>query len=300
MTEPFHIFEIQPEWVREPEGMGSKEKFWYRVREGEEDWLFKFPQPNTGQHWAEKVAAAVAACMEVLHARVELAVFKGHRGSATETFARDGRSLFHGNQLLAGKVLGYDPAKQFRQSDHTLENILNAIERTFTHPEGKRKAMIRMAHYIVLDAVIGNTDRHHENWGILRKQVGKRWQGLLAPTFDHASSLGRELVDVSEGKCRQRLLADRRVGHYSEKAPGAIFWDKADKRGLSPLNLVRRATPLHPDLFKPALARVGRLNRTLLTEIVERVPEDWMTPLAREFTVALMCYNVEELNKLTI
>jgi hypothetical protein len=248
--------------------MGSKEKFWYRAKDGEPEWLFKFPQPNTGQHWSE-------------------------------TFARDGRDLFHGNQMLAGKVLGYDPAKQFRQSDHTLENILTAIDRTFTTLEGARKAKLRMSEYIVLDAVIGNTDRHHENWGITRKRVGERWQGMLAPTFDHASSLGRELVDVSEGKCRQRILQAGRVGAYAEKAPGAIFWDKADKRGLSPLELVRRAALLHPDLFRPALARLERLSRPKLAAIVARVPEDWMSPMAREFAIELMCYNSEELSKLT-
>ena len=299
MAEPYPIFEIQPEWVLETEGMGSKEKFWYRAKDGEPEWLFKFPQPNTGQHWAEKIAAEVAACLEILHAQVELAVFQGTRGSATETFARDGRDLFHGNQMLAGKVLGYDPAKQFRQADHTLENILTAIDRTFTAPEGARKAKVRMAEYIVLDAVIGNTDRHHENWGITRKQVGERWQGMLAPTFDHASSLGRELVDASEGKCRQRILSERRVGAYAEKAPGAIFWDKVDKRGLSPLELVRRAALLHPDLFRPALARLERLNRAKLAAIIARVPEGWMSPLAREFAIELMCYNSEELSKLT-
>lgn len=295
---PYSIFEIQPEWVLETEGMGSKEKFWYRAKDGEPEWLFKFPQPNTGQHWAEKIAAEVAACLDILHARVELAVFQGTRGSATETFARDGRNLFHGNQMLAGKVLGYNPAKQFHQSDHTLENILTAIDRTFATLEGARRAKVRMAEYIVLDAVIGNTDRHHENWGITRKQVGDRWQGMLAPTFDHASSLGRELVDVSGGKCRQRILRERRVGAYAEKAPGAIFWDKADRRGLSPLELVRRAAQIHPDLFRPALARLERLNRPKLAALIAQVPEGWMSTLAREFAVELMCYNFGELSKL--
>lgn len=106
---PYSVFEIQPEWVLESEALGSKEKFWYRAKPGEAEWLFKFPQPNTGQHWAEKIAAEVAACLDIFHARVELAIFRGISGSATESFARDGRNLFHGNQILAGKVLGYDP-----------------------------------------------------------------------------------------------------------------------------------------------------------------------------------------------
>jgi hypothetical protein len=301
MVQPaYSIFEIQPEWVLEPEGMGSKEKFWYRAKESETEWLFKFPQQNTGQHWAEKIAAEVAACMEILHGQVQFAVFQGTQGSATESFAREGRNLFHGNQILAGKVFGYDPHKEFRQSDHTLANIFLALDRTFTKPEGAQKAKITLAGYLVLDAVIGNTDRHHENWGILRKQVGERWQGLVAPTFDHASSLGRELLDMTEGKCRKRLLAEKRVGQYSEKAPGAIYWEKQDKCGLGPLELVRRATLWQPDLFLPSLARLEKLERPLLESIVERVPADWMTPVAREFAIALMCYNIQELRKILV
>jgi hypothetical protein len=166
MTTPLYtVFEIEPEWVLEPEALGSKEKFWYRAKDGEPEWLFKFPQSNTGQHWAEKIAAEVTACLSILHARVEFAVFQGTRGSATESFARDGRSLFHGNQILAGQVLGYEPGKAFGQSDHTLMNIFTALDKIFLTPGGALKFKAIFAGYIVLDALIGNTDRHHENWG---------------------------------------------------------------------------------------------------------------------------------------
>jgi hypothetical protein len=195
-------------------------------------------------------------------------------------------------------VLGYEPEKAFRQSDHTLTNIFTAIDRRFPIPESARRVKAIFADYLLLDALIGNTDRHHENWGILIRQVGDGWEGMLAPTFDHASSLGRELVDTAEGLCRERLLREGRVGAYAERARGAIFWDKSDKHGLSPLELVRRAAALHPELFKPVLARLARLDRQGVEAIVDRVPSDWMTPLAREFAVQLMCYNSKELGKI--
>jgi hypothetical protein len=293
----YPVIEIQPDWVLEQEAMGSKDKFWFRGDKGPE-WLFKFPQPNTGQHWSEKIAAEVADHLDILHARVELAVFQGTRGSATESFARDGRELYHGNQIMAGHVLGYDPGKTFGHSGHTLENIFLALERAFASEDGAWRAKERLAEYLVLDAVIGNTDRHHENWGILRKRMETSWQGMLAPTFDHASSLGRELVDDSAGKCRRRLLAEGRVAQYAEKAPGAIFWRVEDKHGISPLELVRRASALHPGLFGPALKSLEKLDRGLLREIVARVPADWMSELAREFAVELMCYTLEQLRKI--
>ena len=42
-----------------------------------------------------------------------------------------------------------------------------------------------------MDAWIGNIDRHHENWGILLSKDAIH----LAPTFDHAASLGAQLED---------------------------------------------------------------------------------------------------------
>lgn len=107
----YPVIEILPDWVLETEAMGSKDKFWFRGDEGPE-WLFKFPQPNTGQHWSEKIAAEVADHLDILHARVELAVFQGTRGSATESFAREGRELYHGNQSWPGMCWATTPAKR--------------------------------------------------------------------------------------------------------------------------------------------------------------------------------------------
>ena len=154
------------------------------------------------------------------------------------TFARNGAQdgLYHGNQVLAGRLLDYDPEKRFRQSDHTLENIFAALDLLFASPDGRRRAKRRLAEYLVLDALIGNTDRHHENWGILRKRTGGRWTGMVAPTFDHASSLGRELLDEGAGKSRRRLLAEQQIPRYAERAPGAIYWQTSDKRGISLVN----------------------------------------------------------------
>ena len=274
--------------------MGSKDKFWYKQPEEDVNWLFKYPQPNTGQHWAEKIAAEVAELLQILHAKVELATFREQRGSVTESFARGRRSLYHGNQLLEGVVYGYDPAKEFHQSSHTLENIWKVMDRVFEERESAKRAKLRIADYLVLDALIGNTDRHHENWGIQRKRVGEGWQDFVAPSFDHASSLGRELLDER----RNSLLAENRVGDYAKKGRGAIYWSEDDRHGLNPRELVQRATLRYPDLFRPALTKLRRLDRNSISDLVNRVPADWMTPLAREFAIALMCSNRERLQEL--
>lgn len=294
----YPVLTIQPERVLEDEAMGSKQKFWFRKPDDATDWLYKYPQPNTGQHWAEKIAAEIAEELEILHAKVELALFAGLQGSATESFARDGRELYHGNQVLAGQVLGYDPAKRFRQSSHTLANIFAALDRVFRRPETAAAAKQRIAGYLVLDALVGNTDRHHENWGILVKRTPKGRMGMIAPSFDHASSLGRELLDDTPGKCRVRILKENRVGAYAENAPGAIYWDEGDRRAIGPLELVRRAAAGYPDLFRPALRGLDNLEKESLERIVARVPTGWMSDAARQFAVELTCYNLRQLKEI--
>ena len=287
----YPIIEVDPDWTLQPEAMGGKRKFWYRRADQDTDWLFKYPRENTGEHWAEKIAAEIAARLGVLHGRVELARVAGTRGTATLSFTSV-RQLFHGNQLLLKRVADYDADMMFGQSDHTLSNIWRVME-AFRSKDAVHRAKCRFAGYLLLDAVIGNTDRHHENWGLLLKRTEAGWNGRVAPSFDHASSLGRELQDSA----RDRILEQRRVGHYSERGRGGIYWSEGDKRGPSPVELARRAVSSEPEFFQPVAQRLRRLNDNTLLEVVQRVPSGWMSPSARQFAVELMRYNLAQLRE---
>ncbi len=196
--------------------MGSKNKFWYLdPTEEEEYWLFKYPRCNTGEHWAEKIAAEVAALLEIPHARVELAVFEKNKGSVTKSFAQEGQELVHGNQMLKRAVHGYDPEKEFRQSSHTLANIWQVMDSVFGESEHAEKAKSRLAEYVVLDALIGNTDRHHENWSSPKLSVksGARasgWFRVFRPPY--LSSVCRWSILPTIPSLRRRSGADRRLG----------------------------------------------------------------------------------------
>ncbi|MCY3600445.1 MAG: HipA domain-containing protein [Gemmatimonadetes bacterium] len=293
MLENYPVVVVDPDWVG-PEDMGTKQKFWYRRAEGHGSaWLFKYPQPNTGQHWAEKIAAEIARALDIQHARTELAEFESERGSVSESFALGSTELVHGNQVLARTVEGYDRTARFGQSDHSFSNIWTSFERIFREQAAAEKHRETFAGYLVLDAVIGNTDRHHENWGFLRRRVGENWKGGLAPSFDHASSLGRELLDER----RALLLNEKRVGWYSERGRGGIHWSGDARYGPSPLTLVREAAEQHGSYFRSILERVAALTDSLVAELVHRVPVDWMSDPARAFVVELICYNRDQLRE---
>ena len=274
--------------------MGSKVKFWYLHSNVEKElWLFKYPHSNSGEHWAEKIAAEVANLLDIPHARVELGIFEKNRGSVTKSFTREDRNLILGNQILAGTLHNYDYRKKRYHSSHTLANIWKAMDRVFEKPEAAERAKRRLAEYLVLDAVIGNVDRHHENWGILRWRKDAHWEGFIAPSFDHASSLGREFKDTK----RDLKLAENGIGAYVKKGRGKICWSEDDRHFPSPLELVRRASRQYPERFRPALRKLENLDKKYLYDLVNRMPGDWMSLSAKKFAIALMAYSLEKLQE---
>ncbi len=113
----------------------------------------------------------------------------------------------------------------------------------------------------------------------------------VAPSFDHASSLGRELLDEE----RERRLKERTVLNYIQKGRGGIFGNVSDKHGLSPLAAALLARQRYPKLFVRWWQRLEALEELRMRQIVEQVPHDWMSAAAREFALAFLCASRREL-----
>ena len=294
MVDPYPVIQVDAA-ERRPEYMGSKSKFWYTRREDGARWLFKHPRPGTGEHWAEKIAEQVAALLEIPRGEVELAVFGEERGSATKSFVGDKEELVHGNQILERAEEGYDAGRRFHQSRHTLRSVMRGIDRVFESPESAERAKRQFADYVTLDALIGNMDRHHENWGVVRSRAASGRDVSLAPSYDHASSLGRELTDER----RDGRLKSGGVGGYlkRKRARGGIYWEQDERNAPSPLRLALLATERYLDMFVPALRNLDRLSESDIVRIVNRVPDDWMSESARCFAISIMRYNIAKLQE---
>lgn len=281
----YPIVTIPADAREDTEQLGSKPKFWV-VLNGER-WLFKEARADTGEDWAEKAAAEIAKALVIRAATVELAEYQGRRGSISLNFVdvKGGQALVHGNEILALRVTGYDKGKTFSQADHTLENIESAIRGLFG-PNRADAILTELAGYMVLDALIGNTDRHHENWGLLiQVQASPGALALsVAPSYDHASSLGRELRDER----RTELLRGGRIGWYLAKGRGGIFRGPNDPHGENPLRLVQVAARAYPAFFRPALERVASLATHDVRSIVDLLPEQRASEPARRFPEAVI------------
>lgn len=82
-----------------------------------------------------------------------------------------------------------------------------------------------------------------------------------------------------------------------KKGRGGVYWSEKDRRGPSPLELVRRARIRYESVFRPALAVVRDLDFSGVSNVVDRIPECWMSVGARGFAKALFRFNYNELRR---
>ena len=204
-------------WIAErPEALGSKEKFWLIPPTHvppPRPHLFKLGRHNTGENWAEKACCEILKSLGIPCAEYNFAIHEGRRGVISERFFQDGGSFVPANMILSRLDPEYDGSLQFKQVRYKLLTAISMLRRLQLQlPQGFGKLYPGMAAhelfigYLVFDALVGNTDRHHENWGVVVTAENNHAGYYLAPSFDHASSLGRDLTDEN----RQRRLETRR------------------------------------------------------------------------------------------
>jgi hypothetical protein len=297
---PFPVIELGPDVRRErEEQLGSKRKFWFRHAD-DELWLFKYARPNTGEHWAEKLAAEIAGALQLPHAQVELARFEGTWGAMTRDFTFEGRSgLVHGNELLTELDPAYPATKTYRVRAHTLSAVQAVLGQDFIAapaapgvPAGFTPFDVFVG-YLLLDALIGNTDRHHENWGILLQSSLPR-SAELAPTYDHASSLGRELTDAVRQRKYRARIGQYVVEKYLERARSALFATPESPRPMGPLESFRAAAERAKRAGQHWLGQL-RTHQAAVHAAVHAVPEAAMSGEARAFSAQLLGSAVRKL-----
>lgn len=161
--------------------------------------------------------------------------------------------------------------------------------KVLSRPHGEAPGLVSAADwfvgYLLLDAVIVNSDRHHENWGVLQLESGAR---QLAPSYDHASSLGRELGDAERARRLETRDPAFAVAGYVERARSGLYAEAAAARPLHPSDAFGLAGARRPEALDAWRARLDRTSDEAFERIVERVPEAAISAPARAFALAVL------------
>lgn len=285
------------------EQLGTKEKFWFlnknQGRKGK--YLFKYSRENTGEHWSEKIAEQLCNCLGIPHATYELATCSGRKGVITPNLIEDHCRMVMGNEVLhVANPTQYprpeiDNERRTRVKEHTVSRVLACLDNgkiniptSEFNLDGLNSGDL-FCGYLLLDALVSNQDRHHENWAIIINHNDKSFS--LSPTYDHAACLGRELTDENR---RERLITEdknRQIPTFVKKARSQLFASNGDRKTLTTIDAFYLSVAKREQAKRHWISKVDELNNDTLKDIIDNVPDDIMSHPSKEFALAMLIEN---------
>jgi len=280
------------------EPLGTKRKFWFAGEQGKRI-LFKAEDRGTGDDWAEKVACELCRLLGLPHIHYELAIESEGDvpGVICENCAEPPTELVLGNVLLLALDPNYpaEEARRYKVREHTVDAVTDILERLETPPaawdegipSGIHSAVDVFVGYVMLDAWIANQDRHHENWGAL-------WNGttlFLAPTFDHAASMARNLTDKER---EERLTTTDRgyqVRAFARRATSAFYASAEAEKSMTTFEAWRAFAAKSPEAAAIWSAQLCATSPDDIQDILEEVPVGRLSEIGRRFTRELLVEN---------
>ncbi|ATH79457.1 hypothetical protein CLM76_03960 [Vreelandella venusta] len=182
------------------------------------------------QYWAELIAFRIGRLMRLTLPPVFVAIdstrnepgtlnewFMGYPGSGEERHVP-------GGDYMQRQISGYDRDKGREHNLSTILTLSRALSRmgTLAHDWQAYWGLC-----LCFDALIGNTDRHQENWGLIWNEDGP--SARFTPYFDNGTSLGHEL----QPQKMQRMMRDpHEINAYLRRGEHQMRWFKSDRHRL--------------------------------------------------------------------
>lgn len=176
------------------------------------------------EFWSEVLAYHVGAVVGVAVPPCFPATFDVRVGSLSLSLVNNpDEELVHGGDLISQVAPNYDRQKG---EEHSVQLVLEALKSRI----GDNSLYRDLFRQFVLDALIGNQDRHQDNWGVNKswkltslegRGFGFEYDYRMLPAFDNGSSLGRELT---ESRVDDLLRDPVRFEAYVRRGRAHIGW----------------------------------------------------------------------------
>jgi hypothetical protein len=196
-------------------------------------------------------------------------------------------------------VKGYDGQLRFRQRKYQLSTSLNLIKlRSIGPPHwtpakfDTLSAVDIFVGYLVFDVLVSNTDRHHENWGVVVDYSDRYNPSYnLAPTFDHASSLGRNETD--EKRARRLTTKDGRdtVEAYASRARSAFYGSATSNQTLRQTEVLESLIRTAPDTTRYWATVFSGIPQNVYEDIFGRIEPKLISKQATDFALRMLHAN---------
>ncbi|HEY8890532.1 MAG TPA: HipA domain-containing protein [Clostridium sp.] len=260
-----------------PFGSGASEKKWLINSETKQKGIFKFPKgvnigKPTGEYWAEKVANQLAEVLGIECAKVDIGIFRGRVGSMSYMILKEEEELIEGIQYITNIYKEYNQDKfidYITEEPYSIKMILQSIKET-----GLENDFLIIP---IFDALIGNSDRHHSNWGIVRNKINGKIR--ISPLYDNGSSLcclinPKDVPNFLRDKTRLESL-------IFSKSKSMIRWSKPNRIGH--FELVEHIRNKYYDGTISIVEKIrDNLSNTKIKDIIDGYDDIVINPMIKE------------------
>ena len=131
---------------------------------------------------------------------------------------------------------------------------------------------------MVFDALVGEQDRHEENWGISIKDH----HYFISPLYDNGCSLLKEFKNVN--------LANYYYNHKKDfdayiKRSKTYFYKEDKKTRYKHFELIEYLYSEYPELIKKEIYNLKKLTNKKIEEIVNAIPDDLLINKHKEYII---------------
>lgn len=241
----------------------------------EHGYMFKQSNPRyPTQFWIEILAYRLGCLMDVqvppaflgIDTRREIA------GAVIEWFydypGESREEYIPGGDLFQKINPEYDRKKG---KQHNLIDLIKIIEGRDL-AQNWQEAWAKM---FCFDALIGNTDRHQDNWGILHYRTGD----YFSPAFDNGTAMGHEIIDRKIAA----KLGNLEKYVWASKATHHMKWYREDEKKIRHIDFLKqlagqfpkmkeymhRCLNFSPESFEQEVYNLLDLSNTLLEPYVK-------------------------------
>ncbi|MFH0702765.1 MAG: HipA domain-containing protein [bacterium] len=226
------IIEInEKDWTEKPglSSTGKRVKAWYERNSDGKIFLHKEPKNYTEinfitfEIWTEIIANHIGVNLGLEIPKIYPAKDQNNYGVLIEYFLNSDEELREAKDFL--QTFEVKPSHNIALIEKFLKNLDKRL-----HLWNCFKKML------IYDCLIGNNDRHDENWGLCFNFKEKKVR--FAPIYDNASCLTRELTEKDvENILNNQQKFEKYI--FGKKArPPNLFWDENDTKKYNHFELM--------------------------------------------------------------
>ena len=246
------------------------------------------------QFWAEIIAYKIGILIgiEVPPAFVAVNKRENKTGAVIEWFlnypGRDIEVKSSGSWYMQQIIKGYDLAKGTQHNFYAVKKLFEALRM------GRYKWNINWIEYwvktLAFDSLIGNTDRHQDNWGIIWKYKDKKLSPLrMTPVFDNGTSMGHEILENNFVDFEN----EEKISKYVAKGYHHMKWKIDGSKRFSQVEFLRELLSEYPEMKNVVIGLMGFDVNKLEHDIMELTEFKVPCPLSdkrAKFIVKLLLF----------